>query len=75
MKFFVFLLLPAIFIACNNRNDGNREGEKEPSEVQPPSQAITDSTKLVNDSVIVPDLTPGNGKPVGNSDSIQIHKH
>lgn len=59
--------------ACNNST--NKGGEKDPSTVQPPSEAIPDSTKLVNDSVIVPDTTPGNGSQVGKSDSIQQQKH
>jgi hypothetical protein len=42
--------------------------------MQPPSDAIPDSTRLVNDSVIVPDTTPGNGSQVGASDSIQRNK-
>jgi len=74
---FPFLSLAVIFIACNNGNEGDNfnGGEKDPSVMQPPSDAITDSTRIVNDSVIVPDLTPGNGKPVGKSDSIQLNKH
>lgn len=75
INFFIVLLSAAIFSACNNSNDADRGGEKDPSVMHPPSQAIPDSTKLVNDSVIVPDLTPGNGRQVGKSDSIQIHKH
>jgi hypothetical protein len=71
------LLLPAsLMIACgSNNNEENSGGEKDPSVMHPPSQAIPDSTKLVNDSVIVPDLTPGNGRQVGNSDSTQKNIH
>jgi hypothetical protein len=56
--------------ACGNNNGG----EKDPSTVHPPSEAIPDSTRLVNDSVIVPDTTPGNASQVGKSDSIQQQK-
>jgi hypothetical protein len=62
------------FAACNNDSDSNATqsgGEKDPSVTQPPSEAIIDSTKIVNDSVIVPDTTPGNGRQVRQSDSIQ----
>ena len=70
-------MLPGIIAAvlivagCNN-HDG--QAEKDPSVTHPPSEAIPDSTKLVNDSVIVPDTTPGNGAQVGASDSIQKNK-
>ncbi|HTM92311.1 MAG TPA: hypothetical protein VL095_07835 [Flavisolibacter sp.] len=47
---------------------------KDPSTVQPPSEAIPGSTRLVNDSVIVPDTTPGNGPQVGKADLIQKTK-
>ena len=74
---FSFLWLAMIFLSCNNGNETDtlRGGEKDPSVMQPPSEAITDSTRIVNDSVIVPDITPDNGKPVGKSDSIQLNKH
>jgi hypothetical protein len=42
--------------------------------MQPPSDVIPDSTRLVNDSVIVPDTTPDNGSQVGASDYIQRNK-
>lgn len=58
-------------VACN---DNSAEGMKDPSTVHPPSEAIPDSTKLVNDSVIVPDTVPGNGSQVGRSDSIQKNR-
>jgi hypothetical protein len=69
--FFVSSLIFAL-IACNNSSSN---GEKDPSTVQPPSENIPDSTKIVNDSVIVPDTIPGNGHQVGKSDSIQKNKH
>ena len=77
MKRIYFALLAAVVftLGCSNGSDENSGGEKDPSTVQPPSEAIPDSTKLVNDSVVVPDVTPGNGRQVGNSDSIQKNKH
>jgi hypothetical protein len=75
MNLFSFLLCGSLLIACNNQNDQGKGVEKDPSQVQPPSQAITNSTKLVNDSVIVPDTTPNNRKQVGKSDSLQKSKH
>jgi NDP-sugar pyrophosphorylase family protein len=60
--------------ACNNDND-NAGAEKDPSVMHPPSEAIPDSTKLVNDSVIQPDVIPGNGSQVVKSDSIQKNKN
>jgi len=59
--------------ACNDSSNSDAE-MKDPSAVHPPSEAIPDSTKLVNDSVIVPDTQPGNGHQVGKSDSIQKTK-
>lgn len=72
-KYLIGLFSIGVIIACNNSNSDAEL--KDPSTVQPPSEAIPDSTKLVNDSVIVPDTTPGNGKQVGKSDSIQKAKH
>lgn len=63
-------LLALVMAACNG-SDGS---EKDPSTVHPPSEAVPDSTRLVNDSVIVPDTLPGNGSQVGASDSIRQHK-
>lgn len=68
------LLLALSLQACNDGNDKNDADLKDPSVMQPPSEAIPDSTRLVNDSVIVPDTTPGNGAQVGQSDSIQRNK-
>jgi len=73
-KYTLVLLLFFALQACNDSNN-NGGGEKDPSVMQPPSEAIPDSTKLVNDSVIVPDVTPGNGSQVGQSDSIQKGIH
>lgn len=67
----IFSVVLLAAVSCNN---GGVE-EKDPSITHPPSEAIPESTKLVNDSVIVPDTTPGNGKQVGNSDSIHQNKH
>lgn len=79
MKRYALVLLSFLALqACNdgnNNNATNSGGEKDPSVMQPPSDAIPDSTKLVNDSVIVPDVTPGNGSQVGQSDSIQKARH
>jgi len=73
----MYALCVALFFAlsaCNdgtNNNNSNNGAEKDPSVVQPPSEAIPDSMKIVNDSVISPDTVPGNGSQVGNSDSMQ----
>jgi hypothetical protein len=59
-KYFFALALITAIVACNNSSS---ESElKDPSTVHPPSDAIPESTRLVNDSVIIPDTTPGNGK-------------
>jgi hypothetical protein len=73
MKNFVLILGLALGLAACGNNSA--EGEKDPSTVHPPSEAIPDSMKLVNDSLIVPDTVPGNGSQVGKSDSIQKNKH
>lgn len=68
-RYFLAIAVAASVIACNNSASDSQL--KDPSTVQSSSYAITDSTKLVNDSVIVPDTTPGNGRQAGKSDSIQ----
>lgn len=74
MKRFCFGLALAFAIAACNDSGSSDAEMKDPSTVHPPSEAIPDSTKLVNDSVIVPDTQPGNGAQVGKSDSIQKTK-
>ena len=74
-RYILFFGLALALQACNDSNNSNTTTEKDPSVTQPPSDAIPDSMKLVNDSVIVPDTTPGNGSQVGKSDSIQKAKH
>jgi hypothetical protein len=75
-RYLMILGLALAMQACNDSNsNATINTEKDPSVVQPPSDAIPDSTRLVDDSVIVPDTTPGNGSQVGKSDSIQKSKH
>jgi hypothetical protein len=69
MKQLSIVLLLMVGLSCSNDAE-----MKDPSEVDPPSEAITDSMSLRNDSVISPDTTPGNGSQVGASDSIQKAK-
>jgi hypothetical protein len=48
------LLIAAILMtACNDGDDRNTD--KDPATVQPPEEAIPDSAKIINDSLIVPD--------------------
>jgi hypothetical protein len=68
------ILLCAMVSGCGDGNDRNDAGMKDPATVHPPSEAIPDSTKLVNDSVIMPDTTPNNGAQVGSSDSIRRNR-
>ena len=73
---FNLLLAAALAIsACNSNTGTDSSGQKDPAVMQPPSEAITDSTKLVGDSVIVPDTVANNGNQVGKSDSIQKKVH
>ena len=52
MKNYLFgLALTTALVACNNTSDTNL---KDPATVQPPSEAILDSTRLVNDSLLFP---------------------
>lgn len=55
------------FAACGDNNNRNDAELKDPSVTQPPSEAIPDSTKIVADSVIV----PNNGRQVGASDTLR----
>lgn len=77
MKLFMGLVFSFVMISCNDASDSSVNGDtvelKDPLLTHPPSEAITDSTRLVNDSVIVADTTPNNGSQVGRSDS--IHKN
>jgi hypothetical protein len=71
MKLFTILAIAFISVlACNE----NRGGEKDPAEMHPPSEAIPDSMQLVNDSLIMPDTTPGNGSQVGGSDTLKRNR-
>lgn len=76
MKVLVLFSLALLGLqACgNSTNEDDKAVMKDPSTVHPPSEAIPDSTKLVNDSAIMPDVTPNNGSQVGQSDSIQRNK-
>jgi hypothetical protein len=67
----VFVFMAGVFSSCGNNSNQTDAELIDPATVHPPSEAIPDSTRLVNDSVIVPDVTPGNGSQVGSSDSIQ----
>lgn len=57
--FYVAALI--VLMACTDTADADRENETDtvsagnPAVVHPPTETITDSTKIVNDSVIVPD--------------------
>lgn len=56
---FSLLFLLVTLVSCgNSQTDAEL---KDPAEVHPPSEAITDSTKIVNDSVIVPDVSGDTG--------------
>ena len=56
-------------VACNNDAEGDNNGNDtltdtgagNPAAVHPPSEAITDSTQLVNDSVVEPRVAPSSG--------------
>lgn len=70
MKRLLFpLFATVLMVACNNNGEGNnRQADTttdtsagNPAAVQPPSEAITESTKVVNDSVVVPKVAPSSG--------------
>lgn len=66
-KVILMVCFVSALAACNSNNDGTNN--EDPNEVHPVSETLPDSTKLVNDSVIVPDTVPNNGKPGTNDDS------
>jgi hypothetical protein len=74
MKGFVFIFALAFALQACGSNNNNETELKDPATVHPPSEAIPDSTKLVRDSVIMPDTVPNNGSQVGASDSIQKNR-
>lgn len=57
----------SILTACNS--NGGTNNNEDPNKVNPVSEALPDSTKLVNNSVIMPDTVPNNGKPGTHDDS------
>ena len=64
-RFFLFVLTVSLLQACGNNNDNNNRDEpdmKPPTATQPPSDAIPDSIKINNDSVLVPIDSPNRGK-------------
>ena len=67
-KLLVIISAAITFGACNNNNE-NAANNEDPNKVHPVSETIPDSLKLVNDSTLVPDLTPGNGSAGTNDDS------
>jgi hypothetical protein len=54
-KAFSFIMLLFALSACNNADKSPHSNSEDPAKVQSPSDAITDSTKIVDDSVVVPD--------------------
>lgn len=56
MKYRLLVLFLVLMQACgdNNKDKDNTE-MMDPNDVHPIEESLTDSTKLVNDSVIVPD--------------------
>lgn len=66
-KCFCLLLLVGTVVSCgNNQTDAEL---KDPATVHPPSEAIPDSTTIVNDSVIVPNVTPDSGSQSRSNDT------
>ena len=70
MKKTIVSVASVVFVlaACNINNDAAANNE-DPNKVHPVSETLPDSTKLVNDSVIMPDIVPNNGKPGTHDDS------
>lgn len=60
-----------ILAACNTSNEEEEVEMKDPNETHPVSETIPDSMKLVNDSVVVPGVTPNNGTQTGRGDSAE----
>jgi hypothetical protein len=69
MKRLISAIAVLVILASCNNNTSDENAAGDPSSVHPPSETIPDSTKLVNDSVIVADTTPGNNKPGTHDDS------
>lgn len=60
MKKLIVIAAVALFVvACNNNNDNKASNSSDPNRVQPESEAVPDSLKIVNDSTVVPDSKPG----------------
>lgn len=66
-KVILIVWVVSALAACNSNNDGTNN--EDPNKVHPVSETLPDCTKLVNDSVIMPDTVPNNGKPGAKDDS------
>jgi hypothetical protein len=70
------LAITLAFAACggNNNDNGNTSSGNanmsDPNKTHSEAEALTDSTRLVNDSVVVPDTTQGHGT-VGQKSATQ----
>ena len=78
MKRIYFLAVPVIFslAACNSTETTETESMSDstmpdPAAVQPPEDAIPDSMRLANDSVILPDITSPQNRQPRSADSLQ----
>jgi hypothetical protein len=63
-QLFVALFGALALVACGNNADNDTSADSSagnPAEVHPPSETITDSTKIIGDSAIVPDTAPKTG--------------
>ena len=66
MKKLFIVFLAGVILACNNDAEGTGDSDTlnttdTANRVRDPNEGITDSTKILNDSVIVPDT--GNRNP------------
>lgn len=64
MKTIILICLVSGFIACNSSDNSN-----EADSPRDPNEAVTNSTMIVNDSVIVPDTNNQGVNPSGNDTS------
>ena len=67
MKAFIGLALLFFVASCNDANTNKEDNtdsieETDPAIMQPPADALPDSVKLINDSIIIRDSTAGSLK-------------
>ena len=69
MKGFFLIVVTSALFACNSGNDQTNNASDPSDRPRDVNEAVTDSTRIVNDSVIVPDTNNKGVDPTKNDTS------